>query len=231
MPDLSWWMESSERLITAWDDASAEEAINDLIENLKGFKFSDRTSRLLCCGFCRQAWKLILHKDCREAIQVAEAYADRQVDYYDMDMASRKAWNVWCDVGVDDPMAAAAHGCADGNVDASHDYPHLIDSVASAVTAAVNDTNADVDIVKQQGKLFAAIVGPGWEFYPQWKTDTVVRLAGHIYEERDFSAMPILADALQDAGCEESVILAELRDPDGQWCRGCRILDVILGKR
>ena len=37
-------------------------------------------------------------------------------------------------------------------------------------------------------------------FSPQWRTDTALTLARQMYESRDFSAMPILADALQDAG-------------------------------
>src|SRR4051812_8105905 len=37
-------------------------------------------------------------------------------------------------------------------------------------------------------------------FSPQWRTDTAVSLARTMYAARDFSATPILADALQDAG-------------------------------
>ena len=66
-------------------------------------------------------------------------------------------------------------------------------------------------------------------FDPEWRTDTAVSLARGMYESRDFGAMPILADALQDAGCEEDVILEHCRG-DGPHVRGCWVVDLILGK-
>jgi hypothetical protein len=50
-----------------------------------------------------------------------------------------------------------------------------------------------------------------------------------MYESRDFSAMPILADALQDAGCEDESILAHCRGP-GPHVRGCWVVDLVLGR-
>ena len=55
---------------------------------------------------------------------------------------------------------------------------------------------------------------------PEWRTDTVVSLARQMYESRDFSAMPILADALQDAGCDNDDILTHCRG----LCRDCGLL-------
>jgi hypothetical protein len=66
-------------------------------------------------------------------------------------------------------------------------------------------------------------------FSPQWRTDAVLALAGQGYEARDFSAMPILADALQDAGCEDADILDHCRGP-GPHVRGCWVVDLVLGK-
>jgi hypothetical protein len=67
-------------------------------------------------------------------------------------------------------------------------------------------------------------------FDPAWHTDTAVSLAKGMYDSRDFSAMPILADALQDAGCDSDDILNHLRDPNAAHVRGCWALDLILGK-
>ncbi|MCE9568115.1 MAG: hypothetical protein K8U57_39435 [Planctomycetes bacterium] len=64
----------------------------------------------------------------------------------------------------------------------------------------------------------------------RWASDTVLSLAKHIYESRDFSAMPILADALQDAGCDNEDILNHCRDEKQIHVRGCWIVDLILGK-
>jgi hypothetical protein len=66
-------------------------------------------------------------------------------------------------------------------------------------------------------------------FSPTCRTSTAVLLAQQMYEARDFSAMPILADALQDAGCDESTILDHCRGP-GPHARGCWVVDLVLGK-
>jgi hypothetical protein len=57
---------------------------------------------------------------------------------------------------------------------------------------------------------------------------TVKRLAQAIYEERAFERMPILADALEDAGCDDSEILAHCRG-QGPHIAGCWVLDLVLG--
>jgi hypothetical protein len=65
---------------------------------------------------------------------------------------------------------------------------------------------------------------------PSWLTSTVQALASGIYEERAFDRMPILADALQDAGCDNEDILNHCRQP-GEHCRGCWVVDLLLGKQ
>jgi len=67
-------------------------------------------------------------------------------------------------------------------------------------------------------------------FDPAWRSDTAVSRAKHIYESRDFCAMPILADALQDAGCEHADILTHCRDESLTHVRGCWVVDLVLGK-
>lgn len=61
-------------------------------------------------------------------------------------------------------------------------------------------------------------------------TSTVLSLAQQMYDSRDFSAMPILADALQDAGCDDADILNHCRGT-GPHCRGCFVVDLILDKQ
>jgi hypothetical protein len=65
---------------------------------------------------------------------------------------------------------------------------------------------------------------------PSWRTSAAVSLASQIYESRDFAAMPILADALQDAGCDHADILAHCRDANAVHVRGCWVVDLVLGK-
>jgi hypothetical protein len=66
-------------------------------------------------------------------------------------------------------------------------------------------------------------------FSSEWRTDTALTLARQIYDSRDFGAMPILADALQDAGCDSADVLDHCRGP-GPHVRGCWVLDLVLGK-
>ncbi|MCE9563023.1 MAG: hypothetical protein K8U57_13350 [Planctomycetes bacterium] len=64
-------------------------------------------------------------------------------------------------------------------------------------------------------------------FRSEWRTDTVVRLAQHANATLDFSVLPILADALQDANCNREDILDHLRHHP-QHHRGCWVLETIL---
>ncbi|QEL19957.1 hypothetical protein [Limnoglobus roseus] len=66
-------------------------------------------------------------------------------------------------------------------------------------------------------------------FSPAWLTHTAVGLAQAMYATREFGAMPTLADALQNAGCEDADILAHCRG-DGPHVRGCWVIDGVLGK-
>jgi hypothetical protein len=66
-------------------------------------------------------------------------------------------------------------------------------------------------------------------FSPSWLTPTVTALATGIYADRAFDRLPILADALQEAGCEDEQVLAHCRG-DGPHARGCWVVDGVLGK-
>jgi hypothetical protein len=66
-----------------------------------------------------------------------------------------------------------------------------------------------------------------------WRTHnggTAIKLAKAIYEERTFDRLPILADALEDAGCDNTDILAHCRS-GGEHVRGCWVVDLLLGKK
>jgi hypothetical protein len=75
------------------------------------------------------------------------------------------------------------------------------------------------------GNLFRKV-----KFNRRWRTDTAVTLARQMYDAREFSAMPILADALQDAGCDNEAILSHCRDAALTHVRGCWVTDLVLNK-
>src|SRR5262249_38598829 len=66
------------------------------------------------------------------------------------------------------------------------------------------------------------------DFSPEWRTDTALSLARQMYESRDFGVMPILADALQDAGCDNELVLSHCRDANAEHFRGCWVVDGVL---
>src|SRR5262249_5429084 len=63
---------------------------------------------------------------------------------------------------------------------------------------------------------------------PSWRGPSVWAVARHTYDEGDFAALPVLADALEDAGCTDEAILAHCRG-GGEHVRGCWVLDGLLG--
>jgi hypothetical protein len=67
------------------------------------------------------------------------------------------------------------------------------------------------------------------EFNAQWRTTDAVGLALEIYGERAFDRLPILADALEEAGCMNTDMLGHLRSP-GPHVRGCWAVDLVLAK-
>jgi hypothetical protein len=89
----------------------------------------------------------------------------------------------------------------------------------------------DADEERAQAVILRDIVGNPFRpasLDPVWRTDTAVALVRQMYESRDFSAMPILADALQDAGCNNEGVLAHCRDVSAAHVRGCWVVDLVL---
>ncbi len=72
-----------------------------------------------------------------------------------------------------------------------------------------------------------AVLDPTWL---GWNDGCVGKLARVLDAERRFEDLPILADALEDAGCTETMLLEHLRS-SGPHCHGCWALDTVLGRQ
>ena len=84
----------------------------------------------------------------------------------------------------------------------------------------------------EQSKLIRHIFGNPFRpvvFGPAWRTPSVLAVAQTIYAERRFGDLPILADALEEAGCNDPSILTHFRT-GGEHVRGCFALDLVLAK-
>jgi hypothetical protein len=103
---------------------------------------------------------------------------------------------------------------------------HAAAAVATDVGARDAELYAQKDLMSDIGGplLFRSIALDG-----SWLTSTVTSLAQAIYTDRAFDRLPILADALEDAGCTSSDILDHCRGP-GPHVRGCWVVDLLLAK-
>jgi hypothetical protein len=95
-------------------------------------------------------------------------------------------------------------------------------------------TSAPTYLLRRVATLLHEIFGPlpfrSVIIARSWLSPTVKQLAEAIYTDRAFDRMPILADALEDAGCDNADILNHCRQP-GQHVRGCWVVDLMLGKK
>lgn len=85
---------------------------------------------------------------------------------------------------------------------------------------------------KKQASLVRCLFGNPFRpviFDTSWQTATVLSLAQAIYDERAFDRLPILADALEDAGCTNADVLNHCR-AGGEHVRGCWVVDLVLGR-
>jgi hypothetical protein len=179
---------------------------------------TDRKLRLFACGLGRRVWDRLRHDDLRRAVEVAECVADGHATADELRVANDAAFRVvrgggvrvgWTAANSADPDVhhAAAAGATQAGMTGLH---------KAGVTAVLRDVF---------GNPFRPVA-----FAPEWRTDTAVTLARQMYDGRDFGAMPILADALQDAGCDSSDVLDHCRDASLSHVRGCWVCDLVLGK-
>jgi len=113
---------------------------------------------------------------------------------------------------------------------------NMFRSFSQAISDASSSNGARREFVKpvvaDATHLYRDVFGNPFRpvaFDPSWRTSTAVAIAKGMYDSRDFAAMPLLADALQDAGCEHADILDHCRGP-GPHVKGCWVVDFVLGK-
>ena len=205
------------------------------LDFLRG-RTSDRKFRLFVVGCCRRVWSGLRDARSRAAVEVAERFADGEASEATLWDAHDAAY-----VAVDDCLeysvfsedqAVAAYLAAAPSVDEDFDRhdPFPPDVALRAVGYAIDGLRADCE--PEQTALLRDVIGNPFHpvtFDPDWRTPAVVALARMMYDGRDFAHLPILADALEDAGCQDADILAHCRGP-GPHARGCWVVDLVLGK-
>ena len=177
---------------------------------------SDRKLRLFACACCRRVWDEILDPISREIVEVSERYADGVVSDEKMTRVTNTTKIV--DMAALHSASYPARQCARDTAW----YAARKDARKGALNAAD----------AMQAQIFRDIVGNPFKqtaSQAHWKTRSVLQLAQAIYDDRQFDLMPILGDALEEAGCESEDLLKHCRSGDVH-VRGCWAVDLILGK-
>jgi hypothetical protein len=206
-----------------------------MLEFLRG-KASDRKLRLFAVACCRRIWGLITHEECRQAILVSELYADGEATPQECEDAGDTA-SLIGDTSKD--FVVIASSCAVGW--ATSTGPKEWNAATWSLLSAMENSAYHAALIHkdqspeqaEQANCFRDIFGNPFRpitVNPAWLTSTVTGLARQMYESRDFSPMPILADALQDAGCENADILSHCWGPNQVHVRGCWVVDMLLGQ-
>jgi hypothetical protein len=199
-----------------------------------GDLLSVRKLRLLACACCRATGLLAGEPYCREAIEVAERYADGEAPAVELEAVRQAVRAGEGGAGLARAWLLEAVTEACGRFDRPLDEAHAaIDHAARAYReatrqehwAAARRVQARLleDLAHQPPPLPAS--ASGWL---RWGGGTVATLARSIYLEHSFRDLPVLGDALEEAGCDDAELLAHCRSP-GRHARGCWALDALLG--
>lgn len=221
-----------------------------MFQFLKG-KVSDRKLRLFACSCCRKIWHLLTDERCRRAVTVAEEFADGTASFERLCISHEEATAaaqaaLEATIHLNDetneyPPSAVRYACDDLRFwDMHHAAGVCAADTELATCVAIDIKGYDgpnpriasriVQLLLLRdifGNPFRPVtVSPAWL---AWNHGTVPKLAQAIYDERRFADMPILADALEEAGCTSADILAHCRQP-AEHVRGCWVVDLLLGK-
>ena len=204
-----------------------------------------RKLRLFACACCRQVLNPFAPPLAERAVAAAEAFADGDIRA-----------EVLAGVRAVVAEAAIVANREDGQNGTGYlsyllgsclsacypgDPAEVAQDAAHATARAAADTpwpatgelhRGCPDELAAQAELMRDLFGNPFqslELRLEWLTDTVLALARGIYADRAFDRMPIMADALQDAGCDDDEILNHCREPR-EHARGCWVVDLLLGK-
>ena len=208
-------------------------------EYLRG-KPSARKRRLVACACCRLIWPLLVDARVHRAVEVAEAFADGLATADDMAEAGEaaraqslaqgeilgKSRSHMPGRGALEDLWRAASAAAS----ASHLSLGMLGNTCHYAAAEPNGRNTkdpgQANVIRDVlgNPLRQAVLNSA----SLHRDDGMVqRIAQGIYDGRTFARMPILGDALSDAGCADEEVLSHCREP-GEHVRGCWLLDLVL---
>jgi hypothetical protein len=220
-------------------------------------KACNRKFRLFACSCCRRLWPVFDDDRTRLAVEIAEQVADGKKPRQALFDAVEAAGEADSD-GMDAASAVlplAHENAYDAALEVSNAEDLLYDTFLDAVYYGwangdytfrrdptrydgEQGTNAKEKIEAErvaQVSLLRDIFGNPFRSprldstWLAWNGGTIRSLAQAIYDDRAFDRMPILADALEDAGCTDADILGHCRG-EGPHVRGCWVVDLLLSR-
>jgi hypothetical protein len=213
-------------------------------------KLSARKRRLFACACCRRIWAS-LDACCRHAVETAESFADGLATRAELNEAHDNAMNhhrpresklaqlqraARSTPDIKDPVIIAkrAWEAVEGASRPAQALPSKTTfSAAQCVQWASGDADGLAQELADQADVLRDLVGSLEprsrldEAWLRWNDGVVAKLARSIYDERAFERMPVLGDALPEAGCRDETLLDHCRSPRPHY-RGCWVLDLLL---
>jgi hypothetical protein len=194
---------------------------------------SDRQFRLFSCACCRGIWDRLpdpANRDLVAAIEECPGGTFRDLEAVLVASSARE-----CEVGHEPGYRAAKYlGLGFSKMSTAQAVLMVCDMVVRLAQGAA-EVQAELN---QQAAILRDIFGDPFRpapLEPSWRTPLVVGLARAAYDERDLPAgtldplhLGVLADAAEEAGCEDAELLGHLRGPGPHW-RGCWAIDLVLG--
>jgi hypothetical protein len=198
-----------------------------MLDLLRG-KASDRKLRLFACACVRIGWSEMTDVRCRKAVETAEAFADGQSTKAALRRVRQEVSQAM------NEMIRVVH------------LGYCISEAARRAATEKNVLNSVVQMrrtieysqMRGQASLLPVLLRCVFNPFRSvtiesswltWNDRTVSKLAQAIYDERAFDRLSVLADALEEAGCQDADMLAHCRHP-GPHARGCWAVDSLLGK-
>ena len=229
-----------------WLEAADPEAVAEFVYQ----SASNRQLRLIACGCCRMMWDWLSDERSRAAVEVSERFADGlassdelgHASYYaeaalfaidaKVERYSREQRAIRCGwLNPEDAVEEKGIRRREGDA-VSFEVARL-----AAVCAEQSAAAPPWILLYRPEPIFSFavvhdVMGNPFRrvaFDPAWRTSDAVLLARGIYDECAFDRLPVLAGALQDAGCSNEDILNHCCG-SGPHVRGCRVVDLVLGK-
>jgi hypothetical protein len=200
---------------------------NAMLRHLR-HKVGLRKLRLFSCACCRRIWHQI-PEPWRRAVELSERYVEGEVRERELTGARPPypaVWSpgervAWCVTAPGKELRTLAF------------FDVCYSAALAASGARTMSGTPDPAELAAQAVLVREVFGNPFRTaemaWQQGDGGLASRFARSIYEERAFDRMPILADALEDAGCADAAVLGHLRSP-GPHVRGCWVIDSLTGR-